>query len=99
MSSEQLLWGGLAILVVFVLNQVVGRLLAQVFQTGTRGSDHYVARTEHTMCTNHTQRTISSLEARFDTWERANREDHQKLFGKLDELKTLILNNKNGTHP
>ena len=94
MTSEQLLWGGLAILVVFVLNQVVGRLLAQVFQTGTRSSDHYVARTEHAMCSHHTQKTLSSLEARFDAWERKNRENHQSLFGKLDELKTIMLNGR-----
>ena len=92
MSSEQLLWGGLAILVVFVLNQVVGRLLAQVFQTGTRGSDHYVARTEHTMCSSHHQRTLVALETRLDRWEAKNRTDHQLLFGKLDELKTIMLN-------
>ena len=34
---------------------------------------------------------IKNLGTRFDKLERENRDDHQKLFGKFDEVKDLII--------
>ena len=98
MNTEQILWGAVAILAVFVLNQVFGRILAQfIGGKATRDADQYVGRREHSMCSNHTTQQMEALVARFDSWEHTNQTDHANLFGKLDELKTLILS-QNGKH-
>jgi hypothetical protein len=98
MTNEQLLWGGLAILLVFVLNQVFGRMLAQYMGKGARDCDRYVPKDVHTMCTTNTTRQIEALSSRFEGWEQRNRQDHETLFGKLDELKDILIS-KNGHRP
>lgn len=98
MTTEQLLWGGLAILAVFILNQVLGRLLAEYLGDRRKGAPDAPSRQEHDMCLRHTQTAICSLEATIKEMRRENEAGHREIHGRLDVVIDKI-NNMNGVRP
>jgi len=67
MNHEQILWGAVAILTVFILNQIFGRMISEVFSRKDRKDDNGgPSRKEHEMCSQHTREALGEIKAQLE---------------------------------
>lgn len=93
MTAEHYLWGGFGILLVFVLNQVFGRLFGEWLSRAGKSSREGVTREEHAMCERHNASEFHLIRQEIERARNENEQGHARLYDKLEVLTTMVRSN------